>query len=138
MTSPLQSTCGLTGHGAELFLLLNCGSSSWMGRCELTREEEPLQYKLHTMQQYTVQNITIQALYIYRVYLFICPAPKNVEDGKINIKKVNVEGCEVSDFHFFGRDFNTFWGGTSERIHPVQCSDTLCKVCMEWTQLIKI
>ena len=31
------STCGLTGLGAELFLLLNCRSSSWVGRC-LTKQ----------------------------------------------------------------------------------------------------
>ena len=33
ITSPPLATCGLTGHGAELFLLLNCRSSSWVGRC---------------------------------------------------------------------------------------------------------
>ena len=46
------STCGLTGLGAELFLLLNCRSSSWVDRHlmrELTIHYNTIQYNITMM-----------------------------------------------------------------------------------------
>ena len=57
ITSPPLATCGLTGHGAELFLLLNCRSSSWVGRCQLTKH-----YKTSNTLWQLLQNISEQQL----------------------------------------------------------------------------
>ena len=49
------STCGLTGLGAELFLLLNCRSSSWVDRC-LTKQCT-IQFVQYIMEYYPSQQV---------------------------------------------------------------------------------